>query len=179
MRKATKGVLGLAVGAALLGGSGTLAYWSDSRPIGGGAITSGHLAIVTDATNTGCASWMLDTGEAPPQTYAVGNRLVPGDVLTRSCAFTVDASGNHLRATVGISGVSFSGAAGNFGGKLTATVSAVRLNGSPVTSFTEAADGATLSASVTVTFDSTAGNTTQNLTTFLDTLTLTATQVHA
>ncbi len=179
MRRATRGVLTLTLGAALVGGSGTLAQWSDSKAIGGGAINSGHLAIVTDATNTGCAGWMLDTGEAAPQTYTVGDRLVPGDVLTRSCAFTVDASGNHLRATVGVSGPNFSGTGGNFGGKLSATVSAVRLNGSPVTSFTEAADGGTLTATVTVTFDASAGNTTQNLTTFLDTLTLSATQVHA
>src|SRR3712207_6060316 len=90
VKKAVKGVLGVAVGAVLLaGGSGTLANWSASRPITGGAINSGHLAIVTDATNTGCAAWKLDTGEAPPQTYTVGDPVVPGDVLTRSCAFTV------------------------------------------------------------------------------------------
>lgn len=89
------------------------------------------------------------------------------------------ATGDHLRATVGISAVSFSGTNGNFGGKLNASVSVVKLNGTPVTSFTEQDNGAPLTASVSVTFDSTAGNATQNLSTLFDSLTLTATQVHA
>jgi alternate signal-mediated exported protein len=180
MKKVTKGVLAATGGGLiLLGGAGTLAGWTDSRTITGGSISSGHLAIVTDATNTGCAPWQLDNGEQAPYTYSAGDPIVPGDVLTRSCAFTVRASGNHLRATVGISSVNFSGAGGNFGGKLSASVSAVKLNGTPVTSFTETDNGATLTATVTVTFDSGADNSTQNLSTYFDNLTLTANQVHA
>lgn len=180
MDKATKGVLATTAGAlVLLGGAGTLAAWTDSRTITGGSVNSGHLAIVTDATNAGCGPWMLDNGEQAPYSYAAGDPIVPGDVLSRSCAYTVRAVGNHLRATVGISAVNFSGTNGNFGGKLTASVSAVKLNGTPATSFTEADDGATLSATVTVTFDSTATNSTQNLSAYFDNLTLTANQVHA
>ena len=181
MRKATKGVLATTGGVLILlaGVAGTLAAWTDSKTIAGGNISSGHLAIVTDATNTGCGAWKLDNGEQAPFTYTSGDPIVPGDVLTRDCAYTVRATGNHLRATVGISAVNFSGTDGNLGGKLTAQVSSVKLNGTPVTSFTEADNGATLTANVTVTFDSTAGNTTQNLSTVFDSLTLTATQVHA
>jgi alternate signal-mediated exported protein len=180
MGKATKGVLASLGGALiLLGGAGTLAAWTDSQTITGGSINSGHLAIVTDATNTGCGPWTLDNGEQAPYTYTAGDPIVPGDVLTRSCAYTVRATGNHLRATVGISAVNFSGTNGNFGGKLTASVSAVKLNGTPAASFTESDNGATLTASVTVTFNSTADNSTQNLSTIFDNLTLTATQVHA
>jgi alternate signal-mediated exported protein len=163
----------------LLGGAGTLAAWTNSRTITGGTITSGHLAIVTDATNTGCGPWKLDDGEQPAYNYVAGNPIVPGDVLSRSCAFTVRATGNHLRATVGISAVNFSGVNGTFGGKLTASVSAVRLNGTPVTSFTETDNGATLTANVTVTFNANADNSTQSLSTYFDNLTLTAQQVHA
>ena len=180
MRKATKGVLAATLGVLiLLAGAGTLAAWTDSKTIAGGNINSGHLAIVTDATNTGCGPWKLDNGEQAPYTYTAGDPIVPGDVLSRDCAYTVRAAGNHLRATVGISAVNFSGTNGNFGGKLNASVSSVKLNGTPVTSFTEADNGATLTASVTVTFDSTADNTTQNLSTVFDSLTLTATQVHS
>jgi alternate signal-mediated exported protein len=180
MKKATKGALAATAGAAiLLGGAGTLAAWTDSRTITGGSITSGHLAIVTDATNTGCAPWKLDDGEQAPYTYTSGNPIVPGDVLTRSCAYTVRASGNHLRATVGISAVNFSGTNGDFGGKLSASVSAVKLNGTPVTSFTETDNGGTLTATVTVTFNGAADNSTQNLSAIFDNLTLTANQVHA
>ena len=180
MKKTTKGVLAISVGGALiLGGAGTLAAWTDSKTISGGPITSGHLQLATDATNTGCGDWKLDSGESAPVTYNDGDPLVPGDVLTKDCAFTVRATGNHLRATVGISAVNFSGTNGDFGGKLSASVSAVKINGSPVTEITELDNAKTLSAKVTVTFDSTSGNTTEDLSTILDSLTLTATQVHA
>ena len=180
MKKLTKGVLAVSAGAALiLGGAGTLAAWTDSKTISGGSITSGHLQLATDATNTGCTVWKLDSGESAPVTYSDGDPLVPGDVLTKTCAFTVRATGNHLRATVGISAVNFSGTNGNFGGKLQTAVSGVKINGTPVTEITEQDNGTTMSASVTVTFDSTAGNTSEDLSTILDSLTLTATQVHA
>lgn len=180
MKKATKGTLASGVGVLLfLGGAGTLAFWTDSEPITGGAINTGHLRIVTDATNTGCGGWQLDSAESAAATYTVGEPLVPGDTLTRDCSFTVSANGNHLRATVGITAANFSGGDGDFGGKLNASVSAVKIDGTPVTSFTEADDGGTLTASVTLTFDSTALDNTEDLATFLDSLTLTATQVHA
>jgi len=180
MKKTTKGAIASGVGVVLLlGGAGTLAFWTDSEPIAGGPINSGHLKIVTDATNTGCGSWQLDSGESAPTTYTAGDPLVPGDVLSRNCAFTVQAVGNHLRATVGITAVSFSGTDGDFGGKLDASVSALKINGTPVSSFTEDDNGASLTADVTVTFDPGALNGTEDLATFLDSLTLTATQVHA
>jgi alternate signal-mediated exported protein len=180
MEKATKGAIASGIGVLMfLGGAGTLAFWSDSQTITGGAINAGHLKIVTDGTNAGCGDWQLDSGESAPTTYTVGDPLVPGDVLTRDCAFTVQATGNHLRATVGITAVNFSGGAGNFGGKLNASVSAIKIDGTPVTSFTEADNGGKLTASVTVTFDSASLNDTEDLSTLLDSLTLTATQVHA
>src|SRR4051794_15395746 len=100
MKKSSKGALAVGAGVALLlGGSGTLAFWSDSKPITGGAINSGHLRLVTDATNTGCGGWYLDSAEGAPVAYTVGDPIVPGDVLSRDCAYTVQATGNHLRAT--------------------------------------------------------------------------------
>src|SRR4051812_46104265 len=122
MKKTTKGVLAATCGVLLLlAGAGTLAAWTNSQAITGGSINSGHLAIVTDAANTGCGPWKLDNGEQAPFTYTAGDPIVPGDVLSRACAYTVRAAGNHLRATVGISAVSFSGTNGNFGGKLSAS----------------------------------------------------------
>jgi alternate signal-mediated exported protein len=180
VKKLTKGVLAVSAGGVLiLGGAGTLAAWTDSQTISGGSITSGHLQLATDATNTGCTAWRLDSGESAPVTYTNGDPLVPGDVLTKDCAFTVRATGNHLRATVGISAVNFSGTNTDFGGKLTAAVSAVKVNGSGVTEITEQDNGKTMSATVTVTFNSNATNSTEDLSTVLDSLTLTATQVHA
>jgi alternate signal-mediated exported protein len=178
MNKTTKGALASGVGVLLLlGGAGTMAFWSDSKTIPGGAINAGHLRIIADGTNKGCDPWKLDSGEDAPVTYSVGDPLVPGDVLTRDCAFTVQAVGDHLRATVGISAVNFTG--GNFAGALNASVSDVAIDGTPVTSFTEADDGGKLTAGVTITFDSSSLNGTEDLSTLLNTLTLTATQVHA
>lgn len=180
MKKVTKGVVAAGLGATLLvGGSGTLAYWTESETVGGGAINSGHLSLETDATNTGCGDWTLDTGESPASTYTAGDKLVPGDVLTRDCAFTIAASGSHLRATVGISAVNFSGTDSDFGGKLAATVDALAVNGTPVTSFTDADNGKKLTTKVTVTFATSALNGTQDLSTALDSLVITATQAHA
>src|SRR3954452_16189981 len=145
----TKGVLAIGAGGVLLiGGAGTLAAWTDSQAISGGSITSGHLQLITDGTNTGCTVWKLDSGESAPVTYSNGEPLVPGDVLTKTCAFTVRATGNHLRATVGISAVNFSGTNGDFSGKLQTAVSGVKINGTPVTEITELDNGKTMSASV-------------------------------
>jgi alternate signal-mediated exported protein len=179
MNRTTKGAL--AAGAAaglLLGGLGSLAYWTDSETIGGGAVNSGHLALTTDATNTGCAAWQLDSAEAAPLTYTVGDPLVPGDVLTRVCNYTIEADGNHLRATLGISTPTLTAGTGSYGSDLVTAVSDTKVNGSAATSFTEANDGQTLTATVTVTFDADSGNSTQDVTAVLEAMTLTATQVH-
>lgn len=180
MNRSAKGAVAAAAGVVLLlTGQGTLAFWTDTNPISGGAVNSGHLNIVTDGVNTGCGDWTLDDDESPASTYTVGDPLVPGDVLTRVCAYTVEAEGNHLRATLGISTASFSGTDGDFGGSLVADVSGIEVDSVPATAITDLDDGKTLTATVTVTFDPAADNTTEDLETVLDLLTLTATQVHA
>jgi alternate signal-mediated exported protein len=179
MNKTTKGALaGGAAAALLLGGLGSLAYWTDAETIGGGAINSGHLALVTGGANNGCGAWQLDSGEAVGLTYVAGDPLVPGDVLTRVCNYTIDAAGNHLRATVDIDTPTLTPGTGSFGSDLTTDVSDITVDGVAAASFTEANNGDTLTATVTLTFASTSGNTTQDVTAVLDDLTLTATQVH-
>lgn len=180
MKKVFRGVLAAGLGTTLLvGGAGTLAYWTEDATIGGGAINAGHLNLVTDLTNTGCGAWTLDNGEDAPGTYTAGDPLVPGDVLSRDCSYTIQAEGNHLRATVGVSAVTFSGAGGDFGGMLDASVTALEVNGVAASEFTEANNGQALTATVAVTFDPAAGNTTEDLSTVLDAVTVTATQVHS
>lgn len=179
MKNTTKGVL--ATGAALmllLGGGGTLALWTDAESIGGGAVNSGHLNIVTDGVNAGCGDWQIDSGELVALTYSPGDLLVPGDVLTRSCAFTIDAEGSHMRASVDITTPSFSGVDGDFAGTLDAVVTAVEVDGVSVPEITEADDGGTLTADIQVTFDDLAGNATQSLSTVLDALSLSVSQLH-
>ncbi|SRR5580765_69803 len=176
MRKSTKGSLA-AVGAAvvLLGGGGSLAYWTSSQTVAGGTVNSGHLALITDATNVGCGAWTLDSGEQAPGTYAPGDPLVPGDVLSRSCAYTIQATGNHLRATVSATAPSASGA---LAAALTLGASGIMVNGLPATEFTEANNNQALTLNLTVTFNGASDNSTQNLAATLNAITITATQVH-
>lgn len=175
MKKSTKGVLAAtAAGVLLLGGAGTLAYWSDTESVTGGTINSGHLALLTDATNVGCGDWTLDTGESAPTTYSAGDPLVPGDVLSKSCAFTIDASGNHLRATISADTPTLTG---DLADSLDIGTANLEVNGASATEFTEANDGQALTVDVTVTFDSTVSGD-MDVSAVLGDITVTAQQVH-
>jgi alternate signal-mediated exported protein len=174
MRKATKGAIAAAAGGALLlGGAGTLAFWTDTATTPGGTLTAGSLSLTPDT----CADdWVLDTGEdvAGEVFDPATDTLVPGDVLTRECTFTIGAVGNHLRATVAAAPPPQ--IVGN--PSLTVSAAVVEVDGAPATEFTEANNGDSLTVGVTVTFDSGAGNDTQGLVATLNDITITATQVH-
>lgn len=179
MKKASKGVLAASAGVVLLiGGGGSLAYWTETEPITGGAINAGHMNLITDATNTGCGAWVLDGDEDVPTDYNPGDPLVPGDVLTRDCAYTIQAEGNHLRAGVTVGPLNFTGGSGDFGGMLDVALTDLNVNNVLTSEFTEANDGDKLSAQVTVTFDAAALDNTEDMSTVLDAITLTASQIH-
>lgn len=96
MKKTTKGALAAGSAAVLLmGGAGTLAYWSDTASIGGTTISTGSLSLENDT----CGSWTLDKGTAKEAVFGA-QLLVPGDSLTRVCSFEIEASGAHLEATL-------------------------------------------------------------------------------
>lgn len=173
MKKSTKGAVA-AAGAAvvLLGGAGTLAYWSDSETVSGGAINTGHLSL----DNPTCAAnWVLDAKEsAADAPYVPGTtKLVPGDVITKTCTYVLNLKGEHLRATVAASTPAAAPA------HLTVEKPAVTLAGTPVTEVTEADDAKTIAVDLKVTFNSASENTTQDLTHSLDNITLSLSQVHA
>ncbi|MFL6090584.1 MAG: alternate-type signal peptide domain-containing protein [Aeromicrobium sp.] len=88
--KTTKGAIAAAAaGVLLLGGAGTLAFWTDTATVNGTTINSGHFKL--DSTACTAATWKLDGGA----TYTT-QLLIPGDVLTKTCAVTVDVAGAHL-----------------------------------------------------------------------------------
>ena len=99
MKKTTKGALAAAAaGSIMLGGAGTLAYWTDTSTSPGGTITGGTLSLV-DPTCT----WELEhlgtttvTGIAQADIDDV--RLVPGDTATQTCESTITATGDNLAA---------------------------------------------------------------------------------
>ena len=89
MKKSTKGAV--AAGAAavlLLGGAGTLAYWTDTASTPGATINTGHLDLTALDCGTG---WTLDGGDP-----FVAQLLVPGDTLTKSCTAELDIAGEHF-----------------------------------------------------------------------------------
>jgi alternate signal-mediated exported protein len=176
MRKTRKGAFAAGTAAVLLiGGAGTLAFWSDTETVTGGTINSGHLDIVIDTVNTGCGAWTLDAGEAAPTTYTAGDSLVPGDVLSRSCAYTIDAEGNHLRATVSANAPTLTGDLAN---SLTVAPANLEVGGVAATEFTEANDGQALTVDVTVTFNS-AVTDDEEVSAVLGDITVSANQVHS
>lgn len=94
MNKSTKGAL--AAGAAavlLLGGAGTLAYWTAEDDVDGGLIEAGDLTLEVDS----CGTAWLDAGD--DSAVAV---LVPGDEVYKDCEVTLSGSGDNLLATVGV-----------------------------------------------------------------------------
>ncbi|WP_232680705.1 alternate-type signal peptide domain-containing protein [Nocardioides sp. R-C-SC26] len=180
MRHSLKGTVAIGGAAVLLvGGAGTVAFWTDTLSVPGiTGINSGTMAL-TDTTSGGCASsgWVLDSAATPTGVAfdPATDRLVPGDVVTRSCTFTVAAAGEHLHATLTPTAP---GATGTLSSALTVAGSFTS-GGSPVTDVTEALDGATVTARISVTFVSSSGNTTQLRVADISDYTVALTQTHS
>ncbi|HET6153923.1 MAG TPA: alternate-type signal peptide domain-containing protein [Marmoricola sp.] len=178
MNKSTKGALAAAAGGVLLlGGAGSLAYWNDAASVAGGTINSGKLSL-TDTTTGTCSSapWTIDAAESPAGVTfdPATDTLVPGDVLTKHCSYTIGAQGTHLRATVNATGGVATGA---LAPALT-VAGAFTVAGAPVTSITSANDGNTLDAAISVTFAPSSDNTTQLTSATLSSYVVSLQQVH-
>ena len=177
MKRSTKGALAAsAAGILLLGGAGSLAFWNANVSVPGGTIASGELKLSTPACGDG---WLLDDGEATASDpYAPGDQVVPGDVIAKVCTFDITAVGDHLRATLGVTGGDF--AATN---ALTADLdiaATYQIDDVDIPAeITEANDGDTVTATISVTFDEASLNGTQDLTATLNAVTIAAQQVHS
>ena len=99
MKKSTKGAFAAAAaGSLLLGGAGSLAYWTDAETVGGGSIASWHLKLLPVGTDTGCAGWKFADGSA----FAATDAIVPGDTLKQTCTYTADMVGKNLKAKLSV-----------------------------------------------------------------------------
>ncbi len=98
MNKLTKGsIAAAAAGVLLLGGIGTLAFWTDSEIIDGGSVTAGTLSLGPPTCDE---AWVYAVDNA-----GVGDAvalIVPGDTITKDCTFVVNATGDNLEATLTI-----------------------------------------------------------------------------
>lgn len=178
--KATRSALAAAAaGVLLLGGAGSLAYWNDSKTVTGGAISSGTLSLTQEVGQV-CSDWTLDVAGGPTA-YTPGVTLVvPGDVITKTCDYTVNATGEHLAADLTMDATSITGS-----NDLSAALSAgatYTLDGNAVATgedITSANDGDVLNAEIAVTFSSaTSGLTGQGLTAGLDNIVVSLVQTH-
>lgn len=176
MNKSTKGAIAAAAaGVLMLGGAGSLAFWTDSATVSGASITSGELKL----TNASCgAGWTLDGGTA-----YTSQRLVPGDELTKVCTYTVSAKGSHITASFKATPVNFTGSQA-LRDEITVTGSYAVGAGAPTNGQTAVpvVDGDTVTATVKVTWpygvQDNDSNAAGGLTAVLDAITVTATQGH-
>lgn len=159
MHKSTKGAIASAAAAVLLLGGGTsLAYWTATADVDGGAITAGELKLTAGSCD---ANWVYAAGNA--NAGATVALWVPGDVVTKSCTYTVTATGDNLMATLDAPttvALTTTSAAAADTESATAAV-AYKLDGNAVPDadatvagiqLTEAASDRTLTATFTVTF---------------------------
>jgi alternate signal-mediated exported protein len=179
MNKSTKGALAAgAAGSLLLGGAGSLAYWTDTAPVGGADINSGHLKLVP-VSGTGCDGWKLNTAPYVP----TSDKIVPGDSLTQHCSYRVDMAGGTLKATVAVSdltGTWGTASATALTGAISKTVAFKDAGGTPITGTTPVTNGYVVNADLTVGIPATADNTANavsGLFARLNDITVTATQV--
>lgn len=169
MKKSTKGALAAsAAGVLLLGGAGSLAFWSESQTTDAGTLASGDLTL----SAVTCAGWV--------EGAAAIIKIVPGDVVTNDCTATLTLVGEHIGADVELDATSVAAVETAFGGEVqisdvtTATLASVNAP-LPLT-----APGVyTVKVALTADFDGAgATNASQNITEALDALQLTATQTH-
>lgn len=175
MKKSTKGALAAGVAAVLLlGGAGSLAYWTDTQTIAGGAITAGTLEIGTPDCTGG---WTYDDGEdANGAIYTPGtSKLVPGDVISETCTTALTATGEHMRGTITASSPADTTPFQVAVGSIADATTPLAAGGT----FTEQNDGDNLSVTITVTFPASSDDTTRLAAETLDSITLTATQIHS
>lgn len=183
MKKLTKGAISAAAASVLLlGGATSLAYWNDAQSTPGTVVNSGHLKLNTQAAG----QWRLN-GEATAYNPA-SQRLVPGDALSKTAVFVVDAEGDYLNAEFSATNPAWAS------GSAAALTNELQLTGSyqvstdngttwsaPVTGSAPVADGDLVRAVLTINWPFGVLNNNSNvaagLNATLDNVTVTVTQV--
>ncbi len=153
MKKSTKGAV--AAGAAavlLLGGAGSLAYWTDDTTVDGGTIEAGSITL----DSMDCDGFVYDSDGTDV------NLVVPGDVVTNDCDVTLVLEGDNIGATLQIDDASVAAAtaalaadealADSADAGLVPTVTLLDDNGDEITGPIEGAGTYDLTAQISVTF---------------------------
>ncbi len=150
MNNLTKGsIAAAAAGVLLLGGLGSVAYWSDSQDVDGGKVTAGTLSLGAPACDDGWVYAAGNAGAEGPVTL-----IVPGDTITKDCTFVINATGDNLEADLTIPATTE--VTGGEGTSLEVEITAVYAGagtgaGTPST-ITSANDGEAVTATIEVAF---------------------------
>ena len=91
---AVKALGAAAAGILLLGGSATLAAWTDSGDAPGTGISAGEITM----TGPDCAGWKYEDGTL----WASGGDIVPGSLLSNICDITLTVKGRDASATLSV-----------------------------------------------------------------------------
>lgn len=173
MERMTKAALATAGAAALLvGGAGTLAFWTAEGTATGTDVTSGTLTM----TDGACGDWALDGGGA------IAEGIVPGDTVTTDCTMAIGGTGDHL-ALGDIAVTSPTWAEDNpLATALELDAVSATLDGTdlelPVTAPVAVGEASPLVVTVSATLPEDSGNDTQALTATLADVTVQVTQDH-
>ena len=179
MRKSTKGALaGAAAAVLLMGGLGTHAAWNDAGQVPGGQISTGHLNLTSS-----CGDWSLvNSALSTTTSIADGNlgtlRMIPGDVLSRLCTFTVHVEGtNAIDAQLSLSSNPVVKDGATTLTDLDASAAFTDASGNPIASGVSLADGDVVKATLSVQLaGGLIGLQGQDLQGLLDSLTVTVSQ---
>jgi alternate signal-mediated exported protein len=160
MNKRAKGAIA-AGGAAvlLLGGLGSLAYWSDSESTGGANISSGQLSLTTPTD----AAWFDVTGTGEEVIADINAfQIVPGDVVEYRATVVVNATGENLEANLTADGGGLTPMTGTALADAIDVTFSAEVGGTPLPetdggtyTVTSADNGDTIDLVVTMTFDPT------------------------
>lgn len=177
MKKSTKGALAAGSAAVLLmGGAGTLAFWTEDASVAGTDLESGHLEIVDN--DCGDADWLLDGGVD----VASASLIVPGDTISKTCSFTIDGEGTHFDdVAIDIAAPGFTpGSDAELVGALgTVTPTYEGSTVGPIVDGDDIPVGEVITASFTMEFDpATTDDVAEDATATLDTIAITVTQNH-
>jgi len=178
MKKSTKGALaGGAAAFLLLGGAGSLAYWTDNGDVTGTTVESGHLAVINN--DCGTAAWQLDNAGGA---ITGSTRIVPGDTVTKDCSFEIEGEGDHFASVaIDIASTNWNATSDATLVSKLGTVSATYedSNGDPIADGDNVPVGETVSASFSFTFDTaTTNHDAENAIATLDDIAITVTQNH-
>jgi len=134
MKTVTKAAIaGVAGVTLLLGGAGTLAFWTDTQAGSVVTIATGNLDLGTPADGSdwalqqNAADLPADTAEALSVPY-IAQLLVPGDTLTKTVDIPIVLTGENNRARLDVTAAN---AAGALDDVLSAEI--LTINGTPVT----------------------------------------------